>query len=189
MARKAKGTTVPELPVLSVTERTDLEKRVRAEKAYLGEVRKGDGEEASMPASEVLDIDTGTSDRRVRRLSEAITRMGPSSRSLTGAQRQAAEKEHRMLKDWLVERMLTVQEVNAFPSRGGNEADSDLKQAIYEAAVKKCGASDGEMSNAFIKRAERWQNLGRILWPDDEAMSSMDAIRPKGTRSGRHIAA
>lgn len=187
MARKAKA-AVPELPVLSKTEREDLEARVRSEKAYLGEVKRGDGQEASMPASEVLDLDTGTVDRRVRRMTEALERLSPEARAMTGAQRQAAEKEHRQLREWLVERMLTVQEVNAFPSKG-TESDTELKQAIYEAAVKKIGATDGEMSTAFIKRAERWQTLGRILWPDDEAMSSMDAIRPKGVRSGRHIAA
>ena len=186
----AKGKGGPTLPVLSKTERENLDKQVREEQSYLKGNPAGAPvkSEAELPAGEVLELNAGASERRIARTQAAISRLSPEAQRLTGAKRADAEKEYKQLGDWLKERMLTVAEVNAFPSKG-TEPDADMKQAIYEQAVKKIGSSDGEMSPAFISRAQRWQNLGRILWPDDESRSKMESIRPQGSKSGRHFGA
>jgi hypothetical protein len=182
MARKK-----TELPVLSHQRREDLNRQIaqeRADKAQLtGTPGNDDLPEAHLPVTEVADIDVGAVDRRIGRTQRALEMLGPGSRKLTGAQRQGAEAEWKHLKEWLQERMDTKQHLGAYPS-----ATDSVKQAVYEEALRKAmDFTNGEHSPAFVQAASKWQNLGRLLWPDDPDQSNLEKIRPEGSKSGRHF--
>lgn len=182
MARKK-----TELPVLSHQRREDLKSQIAQEKVYKNQLTGTPGNddlpEAHLPVTEVADIDVGAVDRRIDRTRKALEKLGPESRKLTGAQRQGAELEYKHLTGWLQERMATKRDLGAFPSATNAE-----KQAIYEEALKKAmDFQNGEHSPAFIQAATKWQNLGRLLWPDDPDMSNLEKIRPEGSASGRHF--
>ena len=182
MARKK-----TELPVLSHQRREDLNRQIAQERIYKTQLTGTPGNdempEAHLPVTEVADVDVGAVDRRIDRTRKALERLGPEARKLTGAQRQGAEAEWKHLKEWLQERMDTKQHLGAFPSATRAE-----KQAIYEEALRKAmDFENGEHSPAFIKAATKWQNLGRLLWPDDPDQSNLEKIRPEGSKSGRHF--
>lgn len=182
----AKGSTKSKavLPVMSHNEAANLKAKIDEDKAYLADVTgKAEGNaEYHLPAAQVVDMDLGSIEARVKRNEAALDRFSPESRRLSGAERQKAEKEREGLSEWLAPRMLTEAEIGAYPS-----AKDAVKDAAYNRALKKALASDSEFSPAFQTKAQRWKYLSRVLYPEDPEACSMNLLRLKGEKSGRHF--
>lgn len=173
-----------QLPVLSRREVDDIKAKITADKAYIGQTKESPADDPGthLPAREVLEIDTGAVEARIRRNEQALAAMDPANQRLTGAQRQHAEQRYAKLKEELVEKMLTREEMDYFPS-----ASDSVKQQNYEKAVRKAGAPGFEGSDAYNVMAQEFKRLGRLLWPEDPEMCSLTKIRPSGGTSGRHF--
>jgi hypothetical protein len=183
------GVKGSQLPVLSVKEVADLKTRIDNDEAYLEQLdktpkdREGAAAEAHLPASQVAEVGTDAVEKRIERNKRALATMDPANMKLSGAERQRWEKRYEELKEWLSNRMITVEEQNYFPS-----ASDHVKDQNYRKAVAHAVSADGEHSNEFISRAHEYKRLARVLWPEDPDMSNLENIRPHSHESsGRHF--
>lgn len=181
-----KGKGKAALPVMSAREVADLTAKIQADEGLKVGATHGQQDvalpEVMMPVKQVIDVDLGAIDARIRRNKKALEAFDPAQRRLTGADRQRAEKRYAELSEILPERMLTHEEMDYFPS-----ATDTLKDSLYRQAVDKAAAKGNENSPEFSRLAQEWKQLGRILWPDEPERSNTQSLRKHGGASGRHF--
>lgn len=183
---QAKANNTSKLPVLSRREVEDIKSKIDADKSYLGQLDRSPSDDPGthLPAKQVVEIDTGAVESRIRRNEKALAAMDPANQKLSGEQRKKSESRYFQLKDIIVKKMLTREEMDYFPS-----ANDGVKQANYELAVRKATEAGYEGSQEYNVSAQEFKRLGRLLWPEDPEMCSLSKIRPRGNAtSGRHFA-
>ena len=183
-AIKGKPGRKPEMPVLSIRERDDLNTKISGDEAMIKEVTgTPDGaHETHLPVAQYVDFDKGAVHARIRRNKNALEMMGPDAHRLTGAQRQKAEKEYFSIKKELAPFMLTLEMMDAFPSTKDAQKDQ-----VYRRALRKTQAPKSEHSPWFLEKAYRAKRLARILWPDDPDKGNLENWRESEGNSGRHF--
>src|SRR3990167_1500441 len=182
----AKGTE-RKLPLLSRGDVERLKGKIAGDEAYLKQLEKapddleGAAREAHLPAGQVIEVDTGAVNARIRRTKKALDLLDPANQRLTGAERQHGEKRDFHLKAILADRMLPHQEVDYFPS----STDAIKDQNYQRAVTKACDFKNGEHSPGFAKDAQEFKRLAKLLWPEDPEMCNVNTIRGHSGPSGR----
>ncbi len=106
----------------------------------------------------------------IKRMEAIMKRQG--DRPLTKAETQALEARAKILTAEMRKMMVPVEDTQLAPSKPGGASSQEFRKAVNQMA-------QGEMSQAYRKKAHELKNILRLLGKDDPEAGNFENFRPK----------